>query len=240
MRGFVFWTLFYVWTFIVGTPAVVMFAGPYHWVGWVPRAWCHGTLFLCRTLYGLRYEVEGAIPEGAVIIAPKHQSAMETFLFHLLVPRPLYVLKKELMKLPVVGSCFRRLGQIPVDRSAGLKALRHMADAAQDRLKNGPGQVIIFPEGTRVTPGEKQGYLPGVAYLYGALNLPVVPVALNTGLFWPRGGAPQKGGVATLRILEPIQPGLDRKAFMAILEERIETACDDLLPTDHPAKENTP
>jgi len=175
---------------------------------------------------GIRAEFRGLenLPKGPALIVSKHQSIWDTFIFYLLLDDPQYVLKQELSDLPVWGFYAMRSGHIAVDRTAGAKALRGMAEDAAARLAAGR-QVIIFPEGTRMPPGESRRYHPGVAALYAALpeGVPAVPVALNSGTYWGRRKFFIKPGTIVLSILEPIPPGLDRKKFMALLEERIET-----------------
>lgn len=192
----------------------------------VMRGWCRGARWIVHWVGGIRSEFEGLenLPKGPALIACKHQSIWETFVFYLLLDDPQYVLKQELSELPVWGFYAMRCGHISVDRDAGAKALRGMAEDTAARLAAG-SQVIIFPEGTRTAPGVTLRYHPGVAALYGALpeGVPVVPVALNSGVHWGRRKFTIKPGCITLRVLPPIAPGMKRKDFMALLEERIET-----------------
>jgi 1-acyl-sn-glycerol-3-phosphate acyltransferase len=136
-------------------------------------------------------------------------------------------LKQELIRLPVLGWYLRLAGNIPIDRSAGFRSLKIMLPAAQQAVAAG-AQIVVFPEGTRTAPGQHRPYQPGVAALYQRLALPVVPVALNSGLLWGREKFLKYPGTITLQVLPPIPPGLDRRAFMQLLEERIETASDIL------------
>ena len=156
-----------------------------------------------------------------MLYAVKHQSAWETIILSWLLAAPAFVLKRELLRLPVIGWFFLKTGCIPVDRSAGMRALRGMRAAGQDLAKKGRS-MLIFPQGTRVTPGADQPYEIGVFSLYQATGLPVVPVALNSGHVWPRNSWLKYPGKVTVEFLEPIEPGLDRKSFMAKLKQRIE------------------
>ena len=156
-----------------------------------------------------------------VLYAVKHQSAWETIIFSWLLAAPAFVLKRELLRLPIIGWFFLKTGCIPVDRSAGMRALREMRAAGQDLAKKGRS-MLIFPQGTRVAPGMDQPYEIGVFSLYQAVGLPVVPVALNSGHVWPRNSWLKYQGRVTVEFLEPIEPGLDRKCFMATLKQRIE------------------
>lgn len=186
--------------------------------------WGRVTIFLLRTLAGIRHKVRGSLPPPGTIVAAKHQSAWETFVLAALLPDPVYVVKRELLSIPGVGWYFRRAGQIAVDRRGGASALRRMVEGAKVALENG-AQVVVFPEGTRTAPGERRPYHPGIAALYRETGAAVVPVALNSGRHWSRRGFRMRPGTVRLEFLEPIPPGMDRRAFMACLEDRIEQAC---------------
>lgn len=194
------------------------------------KLWLAGVQTGLRLLAGLRFELRGAenLPPGPLIIASKHQSAFETFVFHLLLNDPAYILKRELLWIPFFGWYLGKTGVIAIDRSAGTKALKAMVKGAEDAVAEGR-PVVIFPEGTRAAPGAKLPYHSGIAMLYGALKVPVVPIALNSGLFWRRRGFLKKPGILVIQALPAILPGMDRKAFMVELETRIETATDALV-----------
>ncbi|HYN38827.1 MAG TPA: lysophospholipid acyltransferase family protein [Rhodospirillales bacterium] len=187
--------------------------------------WCRGVIVLLRLCCGLRWRLQGGehLPAGAAIIAAKHQSAWETLIFHLLLDDPVYVLKRELLSVPFFGWYLRKAGNIAIDRGAGARAIRTMLPAVERALADG-AQVIVFPEGTRTAPGERGAYQPGIAALYGRARHAVVPVALNSGLFWRRRHFQKRPGVITIEVLPAIPPGLPRAAFLAELESRIEQA----------------
>jgi 1-acyl-sn-glycerol-3-phosphate acyltransferase len=189
------------------------------------RLWLEGALWLQKTVLGLSFEVRGAenlVRHGA-ILAAKHQSAWETMVFHRLVGDPAFVLKKELLKLPLIGWYMRRTGQIAIDRSAGGSALKLMLEGGKRAVEQGRA-LVIFPEGHRQPAGKAGRYHPGVFKLYEALGVPVVPIALNSGLFWGRDAFLRRPGRITLQVLPPIAPGLPREAFMRQLQEAIETS----------------
>ena len=168
---------------------------------------------------------------GPAILAAKHQSAWDTIVFYrVLDADPVYVLKRELTWIPILGWYLRRVGMVAVDRKGGAAALRRMTATAHAALAEGR-RIVIFPEGTRTAPGARRPYHPGVAALYAATDVPVVPVALDSGRYWPRRGFLKRPGTITLRILPPLPPGLARKAFVAELEHRIEEACAALAGT---------
>ncbi|MEX0758775.1 MAG: lysophospholipid acyltransferase family protein, partial [Tistlia sp.] len=167
--------------------------------------------------------------EGGLLIASKHQSAWDTLVFPLLVRDPAYVLKRELLLVPFFGWIMWRLRMIAVDRKGGAAALRRMLAAARRIVGRERRPLVIYPEGTRTAPGDSRPYHPGVAALYGELGVPVVPVALNSGLYWPRQSFLRRPGRIVLEFLEPIPPGLPRRQFLAELEARIEPASRRLL-----------
>ena len=187
--------------------------------------WIDGTLWLLKHVVGIDYRVTGTehLPSTPAIYASKHQSAWETLFLSRYLNFPAFVLKKELLSIPLFGWFLKKAGNIAVDRKAGASALRGMARQASETLGSGRS-ILIFPEGTRVIPGQTKPYQPGVAALYTQQQVPVVPIALNSGLFWGRQAFIKKPGTIVVQILPPIPPGLDRKAFMAQLEQAIETA----------------
>jgi len=193
-------------------------------VAWA-RFWIAFVLWWLKLTCGLTHRVVGLenLPKGPAIIACKHQSSWETMSFTLLFPDIAIVLKRELLFIPVVGWAMARAGNIAVARGEGASALRGLLRQAKATIAAGRS-IAIFPEGTRVAPGDQKPYQAGAAALYRQLGLPVVPVALNSGLFWGRRKFVKRPGVITLEVLPPIAPGLGREAFMTTLRERIETA----------------
>jgi 1-acyl-sn-glycerol-3-phosphate acyltransferase len=189
------------------------------------RLWAVIVIWMLRTILGIRHQVRGLenLPDGAAIIAAKHQSAWETIAFNVLLDDAAVVLKKELLRIPVWGWLATHAQHIGIDRKAGAGALRALCAAAAAAAGNGR-HILIFPQGTRTPPGGRRPYLPGVAALYDKLDLSVVPVALNSGLFWGRRSFVKRPGLITVEFLPPIPPGLGRRAMMHELESRIEAA----------------
>ena len=204
--------------------------GPRRWIIWAMRSWAFLALQGLKLIAGLRMEVCGRehIPRGAALIASKHLSMWETMVFHLLLADPALVMKAELKRVPLYGRYAERAQMLIIDRGGGAKALRSLIAEAKARLAD-QRQIVIFPEGTRVAPGAPPDYKPGIAALYGMLGVPCIPVALNSGLYWPRRGLTRRPGTILIEFLEPIPPGLPRAAFMSRLEERIEGATTALL-----------
>jgi len=235
---------FWLWGVVMAFAALPILLMPRNAMARHAERWERGIQWLLRHLIGLDYRIlgeENKIAGGGVIYAIKHQSAWDTITTNLLIEDPAIALKKELTKIPIFGRCLRHIGMIEIDRSSGTKALRSLVDGARQAMERG-SPIVIFPEGTRTPPGEKHPYHPGVAALYKQLELPVVPVALNSGMFWGRRSFAKRPGTILVEFLEPIMPGLDRKAFMTELEQRIETATVRLIAkageqtaTDRPA-----
>lgn len=180
---------------------------------------------LARLIAGIRYEVRGRenLPPGPCLIVSKHQSVWDTMAFYLLCDEPCYVMKKELMDMPIWGWAARRTGHIGVNRGGGATALKQLVRETQHALENGR-QVIIFPEGTRMAPDAHRPYFPGIAAMQKAVDAPVVPVALNSGLFWGRHRFMKNPGVLVMEILPAMPSGQDRKAFMNSIQAQIDDA----------------
>lgn len=191
--------------------------------------WSRLMLGLADAVVGLDYEVRGHenIPNGPALFAIKHQSAWDTLAVASLLPQPVVVLKRELFWVPFYGWYAKRAGMIAIDRGAGAAALRRMLRAAHAAIAKGR-PLVIFPQGTRTLPASQGGapkpYQPGVAALYGELGVPVVPVALNSGLFWRRRAFRKQPGRIIVEFLPPIAPGLAKRDFLARLETVIESA----------------
>ncbi|WP_181017840.1 lysophospholipid acyltransferase family protein [Sneathiella aquimaris] len=200
------------------------------WIVLGQSIWTRGIMFLMRTICGLKVEIRGQeyIPKGAGLIAAKHQSAFETMVFHALLKDPAMVLKKELLSIPIYGWYCKKTEMIAVDRNGHAAALKAMIKQAQDALSN-DRPIVIFPEGTRSALDSDLPYQPGIAALYSKLDTPVTPMALNTGVFWPRKQFVCKPGTIIIEFLPPIPAGLKRKDFMAQLKETIEPKTKELV-----------
>jgi 1-acyl-sn-glycerol-3-phosphate acyltransferase len=203
-----------------------------------PRSWSMSALKLhAKTLLWAQWLICGShmvvrglekLPPGPVLVAAKHQSAWDTFALIPLMRDPAVVLKHELLSIPLYGLFCRKMEMIPIRRETGPSALRAMLRDAKARAAQGR-EIVIFPEGTRRTPGAAPRYRPGVVMLYEALGLPCAPIALNSGLYWPRNSRLRYPGPIIVEILDPIPPGVPKAEFLKLLEERIETASQALM-----------
>jgi len=192
------------------------------------HAWCRVVRRAARAIAGIETEVRGTPPTVPALVAAKHQSFLDIVLIFGAVPRGRFIMKRELVWAPVLGQYALRIGCIPVNRGRRGQAIRQMlADVAVGRAE--PGQLIIYPQGTRLAPGVRAPYKSGTAALYGELGQPCVPVACNVGLFWGRKSVRIRPGRAVVEFLDPIPPGLPPADFMARLEAAIEPASDRLM-----------
>lgn len=202
--------------------------------------WARIDLLLLRLIVGQRTTVLGShnIPSGPAIVAAKHQSAWETIALIPLVPNGTFILKQEILGIPLFGAYAKFFGMIPVDRAAGPSALKRLAVDAKVALERGM-QLVIFPEGTRRALGAAPDYKPGAIFLYERLGVPMVPVALNSGLFWPRGKFVRYPGTVTVSFLPAIPPGLSRTEARATLIAAIETETDRLVALSRTVERGT-
>jgi 1-acyl-sn-glycerol-3-phosphate acyltransferase len=228
-RSLLFNLCLWLWTLFMLLAALPWLALPPRWMLAHSRVWMRGVQLLLARIVGLDYEVRGREHQNAVaIFAFKHQSAWETLAIHLLLDGAAIALKRELTRIPLFGWCLVHAGMIGIDREGGARALRRLIEEGRAALARG-APIVIFPEGTRVPLGEHRPYHPGVAALYRHLDCPVVPVALNSGMFWGRRRFVKRPGRIVVEFLPPIAPGLERKEFMAELERRLETATARLI-----------
>lgn len=230
LRSFLFNVAFYLNLLAWVTIFLPAFVFPRRTFLWVPRHWARSSLWLLEKIAGTRLELRGAerIPPGGLIVAAKHQSAWETFAMLALFEDPAFIMKRELMWIPGFGWYAWKGGMIGIDRSAGSAALVEMSRRAKAAAEQGR-QIIIYPEGTRRPPGAPAAYKFGLAHLYTTARVPCLPVALNSGLFWPRHSFLRRPGTIVVEYLEPIPPGLPRDEFFETMKSRIETASDRLL-----------
>ncbi|MGB8815573.1 MAG: lysophospholipid acyltransferase family protein [Paracoccaceae bacterium] len=184
--------------------------------------------YTARILIGLETEVRGTVPHGATLIASKHQSMLDSVMLVSVLPAPRFIMKKQLKYIPVAGWHGLRAGFVPVDRGKRGAAIKQML-ADVENGSSGPGQMIIYPQGTRTAPGKHLPYKKGTAALYGQLGEPCIPVATNVGVFWPRHGIYRKPGLAVIEFLPAIAPGLPNEAFMKQLEDTVESESNRLM-----------
>ena len=230
VRSILFNILFYLNLVVLLLVALITFALPRRAVLKMAETWGRVSVFLLRVVCGTKVEFRGLenLPKGALIVAAKHQSTWETFALLKLFDDFTFIVKRELMWIPIFGWLMKKGGMIPVDRGAGSKVLEQMTARARQEIRSGR-QLIIFPEGTRRSPDAEPRYKYGVAHLYSEVGVPCVPVALNSGLFWPRRAFLRLPGTIVVEFLPPIMPGLDKDAFFDRLQNDIEAATNRLV-----------
>ena len=230
LRSYLFALAFYVTTALFLVLGSWLLLGPRRWAMAGLKLHAIVSVWLLRVIAGTRLEVRGRekLPKGAYLVVSKHQSAWDTFGLVPLFRDPAIVLKDELKWIPFYGWFCVKFEHILVKRDKAAKALKQMISDAQSRAAEGR-EIVIFPEGTRQAPGAPPDYKPGYVALYEALELPCVPLALNSGLFWPRRQLVRHPGTIVVEFLDPIPPGLPRKEFRAILEVRLEAASQRLV-----------
>jgi 1-acyl-sn-glycerol-3-phosphate acyltransferase len=229
LRSVAFNLLFYLNLVLHLIAAIPTFALPRSMFMAMARSWARSTNRLLAVA-GIGVELRGLekIPRGALLVAAKHQSVWETATLFTLLDDPAYVLKRELMWIPVFGWYAWKSDMIPVDRASRGGAIAGLIDRARAEFARGR-QIIIFPEGTRTAPGAPPDYRSGVVHLYAQAGVPCLPIALNSGLFWPRRKFLRYPGTIVLEVLDPIPPGLSREEFAARLEHDVETATARLM-----------
>jgi 1-acyl-sn-glycerol-3-phosphate acyltransferase len=241
LRSSLFQVLFYTLTLvlmILFSPVMLL---PRRWGWWVVPTWSKVLLLLMRVVAGIRIEVRGRsnLPDGGFIAAMKHQSAWETVTLIPLFRSPTFILKRELRWIPIFGWYTAKFRQIPINRGKKTEALAAMMEAAKTAIAE-KRQILIFPEGTRRPAGAEPRYKFGIAHLYRDLKCPVVPIAHNAGLYWPRSSWRVYPGTVIVEILPPIPPGLPTDAFHARMVAEIEEASDRLIDEARQDKRPSP
>ncbi|MEM7488603.1 MAG: lysophospholipid acyltransferase family protein [Pseudomonadota bacterium] len=228
LRSVLFNVLMYAWMPLVGLVYLPRMILSPEGARRAMNLYASSTIRMLGALTGLRAEIRGTPPRGGALVAAKHHSFLDVLMLWVAAPRGFFIMKSILAYAPVLGQYALRVGCIPVQRGKRAEAIKAMlAEVRSGRRAD--GQLLIYPQGTRVAPGATLPYKVGTFALYEQLGQPCVPVATNVGVFWPKRGLLRKPGLAVLEFLEPIPPGLDRATFMATLERRIETASNALM-----------
>ncbi len=230
LRSFTFNLVHYLNLLVFMLVLSPLLLAPRRWAMWAMRSWAKSADFWYQLITGVQIEIRGRenIIHGPCIVACKHQSLWETYSLLYLFDDPAIILKSELNWIPFFGWWSMKFRMVTVKRGGRSKAVRSLVQSARKRLKENR-QILIFPEGTRRPPGAEPHYKRGVFAMYADLDVPCIPVALNSGLFWPRRKFMRYPGKLVLEVLPPIAPGMERDAFAELLQNRIETATDQLM-----------
>jgi 1-acyl-sn-glycerol-3-phosphate acyltransferase len=228
-RSILFNIVFYITSAVIGVGCSPVLFCSRSFVRRAGARWSGFVIWLFKIIIGTQWEVRGLdrIPDCPVVFAIKHQSAWDTLFFPHYFAEPAMIAKKELRLIPFYGWFAWRAGAVWIDRKGGAAALRALIRGVKDALKHGRS-IIMFPQGTRTLPGEKAPYQPGITALYSSSGAPVIPVALNSGTYWPKRTFIKRPGTIVVEFLEPMPPGLDRAAFLGMLAERVDTATERL------------
>ena len=228
IKNFIFNISFYSGTTIFAFFSIILLLFPRKYILYSLKLWSNYLSILLFIIYRINYRIEGQFPKSQVIYAIQHQSVWETIILADQLPGiQAIIMKKELINIPIIGWLFRHSGAVPLDRGKKVQSMRSLLKESEKAINRGDN-LIIYPQGTRIKPGEKGKFLPGVYAIYNHLNLPVVPIALNSGKFWFDKEINGPGCINVL-ILKTINPGLSRVEFMEKLENSIENASKRLL-----------
>ena len=228
IKNFIFNISFYSGTTIFAFFSIILLLFPRKYILYSLKLWSNYLSILLFIIFRINYRIEGQFPKSQVIYAIQHQSVWETIILADQLPGiQAIIMKKELINIPIIGWLFRHSGAVPLDRGKKIQSMRSLLKESEKAINRGDN-LIIYPQGTRIKPGEKGKFLPGVYAIYNHLNLPVVPIALNSGKFWFDKEINGPGCINVL-ILKTINPGLSRVDFMAKLENSIENASKRVL-----------
>lgn len=228
LQSFVFMMCVYGWMAVIGIGCFPLALVSRKGARWVCRSYCRGVIWMARWMVGIRTEVRGTPPQDEVMVAAKHQSFFDVLMIFAALPSAKFIMKRELLWTPIIGVYGLRIGCVPVNRGKKGAAIYKMVEDVKKGTAQ-PGQLVIYPQGTRVAAGVKAPFKVGTAVLYGRLQQDCVPVATNVGVFWPRNGFYRKPGLAIIEFLPRIEQGLSKSQFMARLEDEVETASDALM-----------
>ncbi len=228
VRSLIFMVVIYIWMLILGILFLPYAVFSKRGALQACKTYARTTIWLARWMVGIRCEVRGIVPKDEVVVGAKHQSFLDIIIIFNAVPHGKFIMKRELLWTPIIGVYARRLGCIPVDRGKkGAAVAKMVQDVAKEFSE--PGQLVIYPQGTRVAPGTHKPYKVGTAILYEGLGFPCIPAATNAGVFWPRAGVLRKPGLAIVDFLDPIEPGVARDDFLKRLETVIEARSGELM-----------
>ncbi len=223
IRSYLFYFLLALWTIIMGFFCLPFLILPNKFLRKPINLWIKGLLKLLEISCNITYELKGLenIPNRPVIIASKHQSAFETFIFFLYIKNSIFIHKKQLFLIPIFGQYLQKTKMISIDRSRGTRAMREVLTQSKQKVLDG-NSIVIFPEGTRKNPGDAPEYKTGVAGIYEIAETEVVPVALNSGKYWPKTSFIKSPGNIIMKFLKPIPPNLEKKEFLNKIQSMIE------------------
>ena len=229
IRSILFNFFLYLWTILLGVVFLPYLFTPSHYLRQPAKLWVKGIFYLLKFICNITYEFRGInnIPKTAVIAASKHQSAFETLALFFYLEKSIFIHKKELFYIPIFGLYLKKYKMISINRKQGTKAIRKMLNEVKKRIIEG-NSIIIFPEGTRKKPGELPDYKTGIAGIYIKAETFVLPIAVNSGYYWPKHSFIKKPGKIIIKFLELIPPKLEKKIFLKKIELVIEQGTKEI------------
>jgi len=230
IRSIIFYLLLYLWTLCLGILCLPYLLLPNSYVRKLSDLWISGILQLLKLICNITYKINGLenIPKKAVIVASKHQSTFETFLLFKLINNSIFIHKRELFLIPIFGLYLKKINMISINRNEGAKSMRKILNEAKQKISNGYS-IIIFPEGTRKKPGETTDYKTGIAGIYKESEAEVLPVAVNSGHYWPKHTFIKKPGKIIIKFLKPIPAQLEKSEFLKKIESVIEEETNKII-----------
>tara|TARA_X000000368_G_C22844142_1_gene629057 strand:+ start:80 stop:778 length:699 start_codon:yes stop_codon:yes gene_type:complete len=230
VRSILFYLLLGIWTIIMGILFCPCLLLPSKFLFKPVRAWILGIFILLKYICKITHEIQGIdnIPNHSVLIASKHQSAFETFALFYYLSKAIFIHKKQLFLIPIFGQYLKKINMISINRKGGASAMRLMLKQAKNKLAEG-FSIIIFPEGTRKKPGEKSDYRSGFVGLYKEMKTEILPVAVNSGKYWPKDTFIKNPGNIIIKILPLINSNIERKEILKLVESKIENATNKII-----------
>ena len=229
IRSILFYILLSFWTVLLGLLCTPFLLLPKQYLYAPIRLWIDGIFLLLKKICKITHQIQGLknIPQHSVLVASKHQSAFETFALFYYLPKSVFIHKKQLFLIPIFGQYLKKINMISIDRKAGSAAMRKILRQAKLVSKKGYS-LIIFPEGTRKKPGEKPDYKSGFIGIYNEMNTKILPVAVNSGKFWPKHTFVKKPGIIKIKFLNLIPANLDRSQVLKKVQEDIENGTNSI------------
>ena len=229
-KSIIFYFFLIIWTLFMGLICVPFLILPSSFLKYPTKIWIKAILIFLEKICNIKHRLEGIenIPEESVLITSKHQSAFETLALYYYLEDCFFIHKKELFLIPVFGQYLYKSNMVSIDREGGTKTMRRMLEDVKSKLELGRS-IIIFPEGTRKIPGSKPDYKTGFIGIYHHTKKKILPIALNSGLYWPKHSWILKSGIITIKFLPIISEKYDKKTIFNKVQSSIESACNDLL-----------
>ena len=229
IRSILFYLLLSLWTIFLGILCLPYLLLPSQYLDKPVRLWIVGIFFLLRYVCNISHEIQGKenIPSYSILVTSKHQSAFETLALFYYLPKSIFIHKKQLFFIPIFGQYLKKINMISIDRKGGAGTMRQMLQKTSEKIIEG-FSVIIFPEGTRKKPGDKPNYKSGFVGVYNRANIEILPVAVNSGKYWPKHTFVKNPGCIIIKFLPKIDSNIDKEKILTLVENQIEKATNEI------------